>query len=154
MNQLTGAIKSVTPHRGFRPSLDIQVEIFNPDEEQITFTWMSARFAVSFSPNTKAPPSRGDALDLGIAVLRYTLPQFRKTTVTNFTLPLDDLLVCELEKARGGINVVLYLSVTFNAIVNTSQSVSTSPQQLTSGALGDPNYGGQDIVRIVPSSEW
>lgn len=153
MNPLTGTIKSITPNRGFRPSLDIQLEIFSPDEEQITFTWMSARLAVSFSPNTKAPPSRREARDLGIAVPRYTLPQFRKTGTTNFTVPLDDLLVGELERARGGSNVVLYLSVSFNAIVSGPQVVSLF-QQLTNGAVADPSYGGQEVVRIVPSSEW
>jgi hypothetical protein len=114
---------------------------------------MSARVAVSFSRNTKAAPSRGDALDLGIAVPRYTLPQFRKTTTTNFILPLDDLLVKDLEAARGGINVIIYLSVTFSAIASTPQGAPAS-QQFLSGTLADPNYGGQDALRIVPSSEW
>ena len=153
MNQLTGTIKSITPHRGYRPSLDIQLEIINPDDDHLVFTWMLARAAVSFSRNTKAVPSRGEARDLGIAVPRYTLPQFRKTTMTNFVLPLDDLLVQDLEKERDGINVILYLSVTFSAIANSSQGV-TGPQQLVSGTLADPNYGGQDALRVVPSSEW
>jgi hypothetical protein len=153
MNQLTGVIKSITSHRGFRPSLDIQLEISTSDEGQFVFTWMSARVAVSFSPNTRTGPSRGDALDLGIAVPRYTLPQFHKSTVTNFTLPLDDLIVKDLEKARGGINVILYLSVTFNAVVSSPQAAQPL-QQFIGGVLADPNYGGQDAVRIVPSSEW
>lgn len=150
---MTGSIRSVTPHRGFRPSLDMQIEISSPDQEQIAFTWMSARVAVSFSPNTKTLPQRGDARDLGAAVPRYTLPQFQKTTVTNFLLPLDDLLVSDLEEVRQGNNVVLYVSVTFNAIASGPQTVSL-PQQLTSGAIADPIYGGQDVVRIIPSSEW
>jgi hypothetical protein len=153
MNQLTGAIKNIAAQRGFRPSLDIQLEIVNPDDIQLDFTWMLARVAVSFSRNTKTGPSRGNALELGIAVPRNTLPQFRKTTTTNFVLPLDDLLVKDLETARGGINVIVYMSVAFNAIANGPQGVSVS-QQLVSGAVADPNYGGQDTVRIVPSSEW
>ncbi len=153
MNQLTGAIKGITPYRGYRPSLDIQLEISSTDEEHIAFTWMSARASISFSKNTKTSPARGEARDLGFAVPRNTLPQFRKSTVTNFILPLDDILVSELENARGGMHVILYLSVSFNAIVSGAQAAPL-PQQFTSGAVADPNYGGQDAVRIVPSSEW
>src|ERR1700694_3642196 len=155
MNQLVGTIKSITPHRGFRPSLDIQLEISAPGEDQpIAFTWMLARVAISFSPSTKALPARGDARDFGIAVPRYTLPHFNKTTTTNFTLPLDDRLIEDLEKVRNGTNVVVYLSVIFNAIVHNRQAAPAPQQQPIDGAIADPNYGGQDVVRVVPKSEW
>jgi hypothetical protein len=155
MNQLIGTIKSITPRRGFRPSLDIQLEISAPGEDQpIAFTWMLARVAISFSPSTKAMPARGDARDFGIAVPRYTLPSFNKTTTTNFTLPLDDRLIEDLEKERNGTNVFVYLSVTFNAIINSRPAAAGLQQQPIDGAIADPNYGGQDVVRVVPKSEW
>jgi|GEM_PF-3025883 hypothetical protein len=155
MDQLTGTIKNFAPHRGFRPALELQVEISNPNEdEQVGFTWMSARVAISFSPNTNAMPSRGEARDLGIAVPKYTLPQFRKTTTTNFTLPLDDRLITDLEGARKGTNVVVYLSVTFSAIVNNPRTPAGPSQLPVSGAIADPSYGGQDMVRVVPKSQW
>lgn len=155
MNQLTGKITNVIPRPGFVPSLDIQLEISNSDDtEQVVFVWMSGRVAVSFVSGTKQLPARGDAVDAGIVVPKYTLPHISKTTTTNLRLPFDEHLLTDLENARGGRDVVMYLSIYFSAIVKNPRVVA-GPQELPqSGYIADPSYGGQEVVHIVPRSQW
>jgi len=154
MNQLTGTIKSLTPRPGYVPLIDIQLEISNSDdEEQVEFVWMLARVAISFPGSTKEPPSRGDAKDVGIAVPSYALPQFRKTTTTNFLLPFDERLLAEIEKGRQGRDVTVYMSVTFNVSVKNSKGAVVA-QGSQGGTIGDPRYSGQEVVYVVPRSQW
>ncbi|HLJ28774.1 MAG TPA: hypothetical protein VKY85_18845 [Candidatus Angelobacter sp.] len=155
MDQLTGKIISLTPRHGYVPSLDIQIEISDSEEdEQVAFVWMLARVAVSFSLNTKEMPSRSNAVDVGIAVPRYTLPHFRKSTTTNFQMPFDERLLADLENAREGRDVVLFVSVNFSAIVKNPRTVAALQELPRGGVIADPRYGGQEMVFVVPRSQW
>jgi hypothetical protein len=153
MNQLTGEVVGLTPVSGIFRSIDIQLKIGDPDDKElVTFVWMSARVSVSFVPNSRDVSMRREAHDIGIAVPRFSLPQFRKETTMNFTLPVDERLISNLEDTRKGMDVVVYLSVQFNAIVKNLDHLASGDTTL-GGYISDPRYG-QEIVDIVPRSQW
>ncbi len=153
MNQLTGRIEALTAKSGFRPSLEIQLFISNPNESGIDLTWVSARAAISFFDMSSQGPSSEQPRNLGPAFPDYTLPSMAmggKNTLV-LSLQVDASLIAQVENERKELDVALHLSVNFSAVPRTRDGSLGSP---FSGTIADEKYSGQTVVFIVPRSLW